>query len=197
MEDEKITEQQAIVKEYFEKQENSKLTLCIYEEKASKDVEWFFYNNEWCYLKVKKETVTDFDGEKSKEDYFYIESKRFKTFSKKCHVETMSFDYFMALDYMNERDTDNASVETVHRYANKFMKLKKEKASENITFTLDDYHEYLEQERLQARQDGIKGCRDLFLWCITIFLVITLVGIPIAIFTCPLTWKLIAKLRGK
>lgn len=197
MEDEKEIEQQAIVKEYFEKQENSKLKLCIYEEKASKDVEWFFFNNEWCYLKVKKETITDFDGEKSKEDYFYIESKRFKTFGKKCHIETMSYDYFMALDYMNERNTDTVSVETAHEYANKFIKLKKEKEKQNITFTLDDYHEYIEQERKNFQEQQAKGCRDFILWCITIFLVITLVGIPIAIFTCPLTWKLINKLRGK
>lgn len=56
---------QEIVKEYFEKQKDSKLMLCIYEEKASDDIEWFYCanTNNWCYFKPKKYKEKIGDGD--------------------------------------------------------------------------------------------------------------------------------------
>lgn len=187
--------EQEIIQEYFKQQKETNLTLCIYEEKASNDIEWYYDGYDWCYLKIKKykEKIDDetYYGEK-----FIVEKKRIKTFGKKCHIVTMSYDNFMAIDYMKYKNVEEVDVETAHEYANNFMKLKKEKQQENIDFFIEDYHEYLKQQEIKNREEIQAGCRDFVLWCITIILAITVVGIPLALFTCPLFWKLLNKIKN-
>ncbi len=120
---EETEELQEIVKEYFSRQENSDLKLCIYEEKAGKDIEWFYDKNkqEWCYFKTKKER---YEGEPF--ENIYIERKKFKTFGKKCHITEMSFFNFMTINAIEYFKHDGISENDVNNYI-KWWKEEKEK----------------------------------------------------------------------
>ena len=188
--------EQEIVKEYFQQQEKEKFKLCIYEEKASSDVEWFYNGAEWCYLKQKKykEKIGDetYSGIK-----LYVEKKRVKTFGKKCHIMKMSFDNFMALDYMNFKNVGWVDLEELHHYANKFMKIKKEKETENIIYTLDDYHKQITQEKENIEKEAKENLISCLGWlgCVILLLLafkFKFLFILILLFN-PLTIKLIKK----
>lgn len=191
-----MNSEQEIVKEYFQQQEKEKFKLCIYEEKASGDIEWFYNGNEWCYLKQKKykEKIGDetYSGIK-----LYVEKKRIKTFGKKCHIIKMSFDNFMALDYMSFKNVDLVDLDELHLYSNNFMKIKKEKESENIIYTLDDYHKQIIQDEENAEKKAkeiLIGCLG-WLSCLILFLLafkLKFLFILILLFN-PLSIKLISK----
>lgn len=193
-------ELQEIVKEYFKQQEESKLMLCIYEEKASNDIEWYYDGYDWCYLKTKKykEKIGDETIWGTK---LIVEKKRIKTFIKKCHVVSMSFDNYMAIDYMKFKNVDNVDTDIIHHYANNFMKLKKEKSGEGINFTINDYHEYLKHKEIENEKQIQVGCRNFFLWILTTLLILVSFAFPVmlivAILMCPLTWNLIMKVQKK
>lgn len=158
--------EQEIVKEYFEKQKNSKFKLCIYEEKASRDIEWFYDANtdEWCYLKQKNKR---YQGETY--EMFSIERKRFKTFGKKCHVAKMSSVYFMMINAFDGFETDELTVDDVKNYTEWF---KKEKEN-NRDLTLNEFNQILRDRRSKNR-----GCLSLVLGfiCIPIALIFKICG---------------------
>lgn len=133
-------ELQEIVKQYFQEQEKSELKLCIYEERASKDIEWFydFNTQEWCYLKTKKERI----GGQS-EDVIYVERKKFKTFGKKCHITEMSFFNFMAIRKLKAYNADSECVNGIYNYMNDY----KEQKKNNPNFTLDDFDNLIKERR--------------------------------------------------
>ena len=132
--------EQTIVQEYFKQQAENKLMLCIYEERASKDIEWFYDNisDEWCYIKTKKER---FDGEQ--EEVVYIERKKYKTFGKKCHITEMSFFNYMAIRKLELYNTDSELVSGIYHYMNDYKKYKKE----NPEATLDDFNNKIKERR--------------------------------------------------
>lgn len=191
--------EQEIVKDYFQQQENNKLTLCIYEEKAGNDIEWFHNGFEWCYLKSKKYSEK-IDDERFHGTKLVIEKKRFKTFGKKCRIAEMSFDNFMAIDYMNFYNANEVDVEELHLYANRFTKLKKEKEQDGLSFTLDDYHTYMKEQAIQNEQKAKAGCRDCVLWIFTVLFFLFSFANPklfiITMICCPLTWKLLSKIKN-
>ena len=178
--------EQEIVKEYFDKQKTSKLKLCIYEEKPvnQNDIEWFYDedNKDWCFFRTKKER---YEGEIY--ENIFIEHKKIKTFGKKCHVTEMSFFNFMTIKTMEYFNSNEVTTNDVENYIKGYKELKKE----NPDISIEEYNTY-KRQLLKDNEEKMKGC---FMWGITI--VLTFVCFPLAILTCPLTWKLIKKLKQK
>lgn len=135
---------QGIEKEYFEKQKNSQKMLCIYEEKGinTSDIEWFYddISDEWCYFRIKKERYGS-----EWEEVVIQESKKIKTFGKKCHVTEMSFFNFMALKKFELFNCKSETVEGVNHYIEGYNKWKLEDEKTSI----DDYNKYLKEKRNQ------------------------------------------------
>lgn len=163
--------EQEIVKEYFQQQENESMMLCIYEEKAGQDIEWYYDGFEWCYIKQKKyrEKIDDetYTGIK-----LFVEKKRVKTFGKKCHIMKISFDNFMTLDYMKFKNVSSVDLDTVHFYANRFMKIKKEKEAQNEVYTLEDYHKQIIQENEKLEQEAKENLIGCLGWICSVILLL-------------------------
>ncbi len=182
--------EQEIIKEYFEKQQESKLKLCIYEERETEDREWFYDGENWCYLE-KVFIKDEYSEEKgAKVEVFRLKKKRIKTFPKNSSVQSLSFEYFMALKAIEYYEEEEPYVSDVENYTKKYLNMKKE----NPNITVDEFDEILKSEKIETLKKTKEQTFGCLMWGITIILIFFC--FPLAIFTCPLTWKLITKIKN-
>ena len=132
---------QEIVKEYFNQQENNSLTLCIYEEKASNYIEWIYDKDseDWVSLKPKKIRLDKGEYENG----FLIEHKKFKTFSKKCHITELSFNHFMAIKASEYHKTDELTKNDVDNYIGWYQ----EEKNKYPDLKISEFNEILAQRK--------------------------------------------------
>lgn len=192
-------EKQKIVEEYLKEQETSKLKLCIYEERESEDREWFYDGENWCYLE-KVFIKDEYAEEKGAEvEVYRLKKKRIKTFSKNCSVQSLSFEYFMALKAMEYYKEEEPYVSDVENYTKKYLNNKKE----NPDITVEEFNEILKSEKTEALKKTGKQTLGCFMWCFTFLFLLCFIGtqnsivLILTIACCPITYTIIDKIRTK
>ncbi len=174
-------EEQEIIKEYFKMQAETPIKLCIYE----KHLEWFYANCQWNYITIQKKR---FENEWI--EHYVLKSKRFHTFNKKATIQPMSFEYFMAQDYMQEYfHVTSETCDAIQNYMSEFLEFR----NQDPHYTLKMFRNF----KIEKREKEKQGCFEGIFWVITIILALFVATIPLAIFTCPWTWKLIDKITKK
>lgn len=173
---EQIENQQQIVTEYFEKQKDSKLMLCIYQESLEDDdIEWFYDGENWCFI---KETEVKNAGPNLTEEVYEIIRKADKKFNKDCYIETLSFRNYMIYQCLNLHHKDYISTKQAQKFIDKFMDLKKTNEEQGLNYTMVDYIKYVTQKQW-----------DTYCWILTVVFLLIPYCFIISFFTCPLLRK--------
>ena len=171
-----IENQQEIVKEYFEKQKDSKLMLCIYQESLEDDdIEWFYDGEDWCFI---KEAEVKNANSNTSEEVYQIIRKANKKFNKDCYIETLSFRNYMIYQCLNTYCTDYISTYQAQKFIDKFLKLKKKNEAQGLSYTIAEYTGYVKQKQW-----------DTYCWILTVVFLLIPYCFIISFFTCPLFRK--------
>lgn len=166
-----------IIEKYKQAKETEKLTPCIYEERDSgDDREWFQdEENNWCYIETKYIKDEYSEDKKAKVEVYNIVRKRIKTFNKKCSVQSLSFEYFMVLKYIEIYDDKQPYVSDVQRYfIERYIIRKKENPSIKIEDFLKDMKQEKIQDELNAKKLEINTYKGCGIGCLVVIAIIIL-----------------------
>ena len=149
---------QNIIDEYFKAMENCNSINCqkvIFEPEQK--IEWFFYEDYWCYFQFLCE-----DG-----DYRLVKKKD-KDFGYDCVVKDMSYEIKMLLNYYNLRGTVTIGKELFSTYVIRYELEKKTDPS----LTPEKYNFNLKMKEEEALRKSDKVANKILWGCLSLIIVI-------------------------